>query len=475
MKHILSIILCLVPSLAFAQGSPIIQSGQLTPGRALMGIANGVAGDAGPALGGSLKELGITATGTPFCIGDAAISGPYHQLCLGANSLGGGLISYDNHGGATPLPLEICVNSTCTQLPFTTTGVQGLSPTVVGDVAAWGNTGGTLIGEGPPLRLNIPTGAQTLSFLPTGNPLTSLGSLNIHANSVSGSTREYLTNIGFDVATGVGAGSSGSGDKVGMYIGVVSASGNGNLWAINPLITISAGSSQGQYQVSELDMNNNSAAPPTTPGPSGILFGGPTAPGNTDPPPNGTSGGTYAYGDIVECSGSFPCTAGLLIAGANAWQRGIGCFNNVSEACFYDYTNSSKSIDIWGMHRHTIDLSNAIQTVDIDATSLLLPASGNISAMSVVHPGTQFLVLVGDANDHLHLAEGESGGPFGWASVEIDAPLTALSGISTGSLPLLNSSSVNTEAYFVSNVPGVTCSGAPSGSFTVTAGIITHC
>ena len=149
MKYRLALLGCLLPALAFAQGGPIIQSGNLTPGHALMGITNGVAGDAGPALGGSLKELGITAPGTPFCIDDAPIASPYHQLCLGANSLGGGLITYGNFGSAAPLPLRICTNGTCTDFPFSTSGIVGPSVTVVGNVPEFGNTVGTLLRASP--------------------------------------------------------------------------------------------------------------------------------------------------------------------------------------------------------------------------------------------------------------------------------------------------------------------------------------
>jgi hypothetical protein len=75
-------------------------------------------GDAGGATGSSkpgqkyLTELGITASGAPFCVTDALTNavGGYHQLCLGANALGGGLISFNAYGGASALPLNCNIN-----------------------------------------------------------------------------------------------------------------------------------------------------------------------------------------------------------------------------------------------------------------------------------------------------------------------------------------------------------------------------
>ena len=75
-------------------------------------------GDAGGAAGSSLPgqhyltELGITNSGTPFCINDALTNNPggYHQFCFGANALGTGIISYNAYGSASPLALECNIN-----------------------------------------------------------------------------------------------------------------------------------------------------------------------------------------------------------------------------------------------------------------------------------------------------------------------------------------------------------------------------
>lgn len=88
------------------------------PGHVATWIYNGILGNAQgaagcPATGCNLiTDFGITAPGTPFCINDGLTTaqGGYHQLCFGANSLGGGLISYNAYGGAAALPLQYLVN-----------------------------------------------------------------------------------------------------------------------------------------------------------------------------------------------------------------------------------------------------------------------------------------------------------------------------------------------------------------------------
>src|SRR5689334_992271 len=96
---------------AHAQGSSqgIVPSGTFTSGHTIrcQNTKCTVAVDAGGAAGstkqgqGYLTELGITNTGAPFCINDALTNanGGYHQLCFGANALGGGLLSYNAYGG----------------------------------------------------------------------------------------------------------------------------------------------------------------------------------------------------------------------------------------------------------------------------------------------------------------------------------------------------------------------------------------
>jgi hypothetical protein len=151
MKRIIFALVLALPSMAYAQVQP---SGTFTPGHAMrvLNSAGTAVGDAGGSAGSSkngqnyLTEIGITNTGTPLCVNDAltnAASG-YHQLCLGANALGGGLISYNAYGGASALPFNFNLNGTTVPFPGTGNGnVIGPTSPVGGanDLAIWNGSG----------------------------------------------------------------------------------------------------------------------------------------------------------------------------------------------------------------------------------------------------------------------------------------------------------------------------------------------
>lgn len=141
MTRILTFLLCLLPALAHAQGGPVQQSGPVTPGHIPVWATNGVVQDGGPATNGTVSNIGLLGSGLPLCINDvpAGSVGGWHQLCLGANASGGGLLSYQALGGATPLPLQCNVNGVTadcgasggppgganTQVQFNSAGVFG--------------------------------------------------------------------------------------------------------------------------------------------------------------------------------------------------------------------------------------------------------------------------------------------------------------------------------------------------------------
>lgn len=172
-------LLALTPSLAVAQVQP---SGNFTPGHALKSLnATGTAtGDAGGAAGGpanpsmtgpGLTEIGITNTGLPFCINDFPTDrvGGYHRLCLGANSLGGGVLSYDALNGALSLPFQFLINGAPNILPGTVTGIpiasmnsalQAISTATTSSVM---RVGFYARGDTRPLLYNASTVACTLN------------------------------------------------------------------------------------------------------------------------------------------------------------------------------------------------------------------------------------------------------------------------------------------------------------------------
>lgn len=169
----LLIALCLAAGIVQAQAqTAVLQGGPWTAGHIpqynVGGGSQPVIQDGGRAVGGNAganpSELGVTArgTGTPpyvaqgsgpygtnICDYDAPTSNAtgYHYLCLSANSQGGGLIAYGAGGAASSLPLHMILNGTTYSFPFTLSGIVGPNTTVVGHLATWNNTTGTLLAD----------------------------------------------------------------------------------------------------------------------------------------------------------------------------------------------------------------------------------------------------------------------------------------------------------------------------------------
>jgi hypothetical protein len=153
-------------------------------------------------------------------------------------------------------------------------------------------------------HLNINAADQTLNVAPTGNPPSTLSTLNVQGYTVSANTREFLVNFGLTSSTGKG-GTAGN-DKVTLYTGAVGNPGTGDIWSYNPLLTMSASSGAYNAQCIELDFNNLNAAR----GNNGNLITDYTAP--------------VANGLSITGASTFPSTTALAIEGAtNQWSRGI--------------------------------------------------------------------------------------------------------------------------------------------------------
>lgn len=189
-RTLAALALALLPSLALAQAVPL-QAGPTTPGHAPMySGAGGLLGqpviqDSGPAGGGQagigLSEQLLVARGpgsgpggTNWCDYDGPITGPYHYLCLSAQSGGGALIATGAGNGAAPAPLTMSINGTNYQFPFVLSGIVGPSTSAIGDLAVFGNGIGTLLSDpsltGAPVKLNAPL-AMTLPQPPLNTTL----------------------------------------------------------------------------------------------------------------------------------------------------------------------------------------------------------------------------------------------------------------------------------------------------------------
>ncbi len=182
------------------------QSGNVSPGHATSWATTGVIQDAGTSASGSITTLGITNTGTPFCINDALISSPtgYHQFCLAANSLGGGLISYNAYGGASSLPLQINLNGVTS-----TIGQGTVNTALLGNIAWYAADGTTVSGNA---NANISNGSLTLGqassvigkLLLAGNtsgtvtisPQATAGTFNFNLPTTAGTSGQVLTSGG---------------------------------------------------------------------------------------------------------------------------------------------------------------------------------------------------------------------------------------------------------------------------------------
>lgn len=124
---------------AVAQSGQVQQSGTITPGHAARFVANGVIGDGGTAASGLLTSLGVQASGAGICQNSAAItSAGWQRICLGVTTTGGGFLSVQNNGTATPQPFKLIVNGT------TLTPTSYAPPATTGSPACFTGSAGTI-------------------------------------------------------------------------------------------------------------------------------------------------------------------------------------------------------------------------------------------------------------------------------------------------------------------------------------------
>lgn len=152
MNRFLSIFFALIASClpAMAQtGTPTKQSGNVTPTHASCWTTNGIVQDCGTAAIPFLTTIGTVYNGPSICAWSALSTAPGSQrICLGATDAGGAQLSVQNFGTDSALPLSFLINGTAYQFPYTIGGVVGPNSSVVGDLALWNNTVGSLLKDG---------------------------------------------------------------------------------------------------------------------------------------------------------------------------------------------------------------------------------------------------------------------------------------------------------------------------------------
>lgn len=249
-----------------------------------------------------------------------------------------------------------------------------------------------------PISLQIAS-PPAISVTPTGNPITTLTSLSVQSTTSAAMTRQYQMNLGLVSNSGVGGG-AGVGDRATFYPSIEVGANSGNAWAINPLVQIdNTAPLQAHHQISELDINNNQKNVDATLGPNGMQYPNPS---NT-PTGGGGSGNLYVYGELIECSGTFNCTAGLSVDGANKWLRGIGAGSTaaVTQATFFDYGNATTTLDVWGTHTNVIDMTNTTTPSANYIKSPVFNVSGS-GVISMAQAGVDNPLVIGQWGTSTH-------------------------------------------------------------------------
>ena len=192
--------------------------------------------------------------------------------------------------------------------------------------------------------LDAPDASLSIDATPVGNGASTKTALRVEGTTGAETEREFLVSFGLTSSSGQNASGTPYKDKVALYTSIVAEEGTGDVWAINPLLTMSANSGDDyNAQGIELDFNNENAHRGDDDGAGGLA------------PP-------VAYGLAVTGAGNFRSTAAVAIMGAeHQWNRGVvGCANNaVVQATFADYCSTQEaSLDIKGAPKFGIRQSD---------------------------------------------------------------------------------------------------------------------
>lgn len=181
MKRLLvAVLLSLLIAPAFGQ---VKQSGTVTPRHLACWTTTGIIQDCGTAANGFPTSIGATGQGPTICANSAAITGPYNQLCFGANTSSNAQITLQNFGGAPTVGLDISINGTITPLP---------SPSDPLPVISGGTGAGTASGARTNLGLGTMAVQNATAVNITGGGITGLPSPTFSSDAA---TKGYVDAI----------------------------------------------------------------------------------------------------------------------------------------------------------------------------------------------------------------------------------------------------------------------------------------
>ena len=375
-----------------AQAQSPSWSGPYTTGHFVKQLGQGVIGDSGPAAGGGpnsgITELGITNTGTPFCITDTPVtSGAYHQMCLGVNASGQTVISSNPFNGASPLPMVINLNGVNYPFPGSGSGnVTGPNSSTVGHLPTFNNSLGTLLSDSGIAASSIVSGPGSSTSNDVAIFSGSSGNV-LHDSGVLISSLAPLVSPAFTTPNlGVAMATSINGLGISTTTGTLSVANGKTLTASNSLTLTGTDGSTLAIGGGGTLASAAYAATGTSGSTLGLLNGNLTLSGNDVFSGNLTFSG-LATGVQVGCLGLTSGNAVVVSGSACGSSGGSGTVSSGSANNLAYYASSGTTVSGLTTGNNGVLVTSGAGVPSIGTT---LPAAvqGNITATGTIATGT---------------------------------------------------------------------------------------
>ena len=431
-----AVLLALLASASGANAQSVQQSGKVTPEHVPVWATNGVIKDGGTAANPLATSFGVV--GGQNCANSAPITSPYNALCFQALPTGG-VISLNNFGGAMG-GLSFKINGTSYQFPYTVGGIVGPVSTTVGHLATWNNITGSLLADGQALSQAV-TGNWT--FNPTSgdaltiNPLSGTAGKGFNITQTGANTGAASAPVHYNsiVVTDGSAVNSGSLESTPLYIEhILSSASEGQKYGL--FVT-------SFHQQATSGMGDQIA---------GTLFTQSSASAG------GTNTGGGAFGTVIGGNS----IADLEIGGTNYYIVAAHEFDAV-------IATGASAANRLGVH---IAGAGNLKGATLDA-AVSITSSGtswnsviNLNGLSGGAPLSTVASIINGDGTNRTITNG------------INLPEYTITGniFNFANFQVTGAGAVNAVGVYSQNgTAGVNCSGAPSGSFASSGGIVTHC